>query len=47
MDFIFYGAFGFLFGIIGIGIYILGRMCWELYKADMDFQMPVDEDDFD
>ena len=46
MDAIFWGAFSILFGVIGVGIYILGRMCWELYKTDMDFQIPTDEEDF-
>jgi hypothetical protein len=47
METIFWVAFGFIFVTILVGIYILGRMCWELYKADMDFDTTIELDDED
>lgn len=39
-------AFGFMSAIILGLLGWVGHLCWILYKADMDFQIPTDEDDF-
>lgn len=46
METLFWLSFGVLFAIICFVVYVLGRMCWVLYKSDMDFQIPTDEEDF-